>query len=180
MIFCCPMPSNAVDETSYISTMPPDVSVLNRDYLDPLHPKCRRTIEVDKDGKTFHYSGTDVGPQGDLVLRGCSPGEIRNYGLRTSSFDGTISQPELRLSVGDGIHKGIWESANSIVDPSLQFKAVDGIRWNDGNKWIVKEEKKSISTVVGEWIFLAYIGFSTLAGVKGVWDKLQEKKNRTA
>lgn len=159
--------------------VPEDVTVLNHQYSDPLHPHCRRTIQVDKDGKTFHYSGTAVGLKDDPVLRGCSPAEIKKYGLRTGSFDGQIVMPGLRLSVGDGIHEGKWEPANSVTTPSLQFKAVDGIRWNDGNKWIVKDvASKPLTTVIGEWIFLAYIGFSTLAGVKGVVDKIQEKKNR--
>lgn len=171
----------ATDNPALLSS--DDVTVLNHEYLDPLHPQCRRTIQVDKDGKTFHYSGTGVGSKDDTVLRGCSPGEIQKYGLRTGSFDGQIIMPGLQLSVGDGIHEGKWEPANSVTTTpnNLQFKAVDGIRWNDGNKWIVKDETpKPLTTVVGEWIFLAYIGFSTLAGVKGVVDKIQEKKNRAA
>ncbi len=160
---------------------PTDVIVLNHDYSDPLHPQCRRTIQVDSDGKTFHYSGTAVGPKDDPVLRGCSPGEIKQFGLRRASFDGQIQMPGLQLSVGDGIHEGRWEPANSVTTPGLQFKAVDGIRWNDGNKWIVKEETpKPLTIIIGEWIFLAYIGFSTLAGFKGVFDKIQEKRNRAA
>lgn len=129
-----------------------DVSVLNHEYSDPLHPQCRRTIQVDKDGKTFHYSGTGVkSNDDDSILRGCSPEEIKKYGLRTGSFDGQILQPELRLSVGDGIHEGQWEPANSVTTPGLQYKNVDGIRWNDGNKWIVKDDgPKPLPKVIGE------------------------------
>lgn len=157
-----------------------DETVLNREFVDPVHPKCRRVIQVNQDGKTFHYSGTNVDRQDGTVSRGCTPGEIQKYGLRTESFEGTILQPGLRLSLGQGMEEGLWEPANSVTDPKLQFKAVDGIRWNDGTKWIVSEQTKPLSTIIGEWIFLAYIGFSTLAGVKGVYDKLQEKTTRKA
>jgi hypothetical protein len=41
---------------------------------------------------------------------------------------------------------------------------------------------KPLSTVIGEYIFLAYIGVSTLAGFKGAWEfvlKNKMKKNAT-
>ena len=158
------------------------------EYSDPQHPQCRRTIQVDKkDGTTIHFSGTQVGRTNDdltttISLRGCSPNEIQKFGgLRTERIDGQIlPSGGLKLAIGHGIDEGVWEPANSVMDdPHLQFKEVDGIRWNDGTKWIVKNDvPKPLSTVVGEWIFLAYVGFSTLAGVKGVWDKIQEKRNR--
>ena len=53
-----------------------DPSVFTNEYADPLHPQCLRRIEVSKDGTTFHYSGTAVGPKDDPVLRGCSAQEI--------------------------------------------------------------------------------------------------------
>jgi hypothetical protein len=167
-----------------------DPSVIIGEYSDPQHPHCRRTIQVDKkDGTTIHFSGTQVGSSNDYPttttssLRGCSPNEIQKFGgLRTERIDGKIlPSGGLKLNIGHGIEEGVWEPANSVMvdDPHLQFKEVDGIRWNDGTKWIVKNDvPKPLSTVVGEWIFLTYIGFSTLAGVKGVWDKIQEKRNR--
>lgn len=137
-----------------------DITVYNNNYSDPLHPLCKRRIEVSKDGKTFHYSGTAVGPKGDPVLRGCSKDEIREYKLRFGAFDGEILDNG-RISAGDGIHEGIWEPAGS-VSTTLGYEDKDGIRWNDGNKWIV--ENKPLSTKVGEVITFSYIGFSLLAG----------------
>lgn len=111
--------------------------IYTNDYSDPLHPLCERHIVVNDNGKTFHYSGTAVGPKGDPILRGCSPEEIQLYKLRQGSFDGFIlTNDGNKISAGDGIHEGIWESANT-VDPSIPYATVDGIRWNDGNKWLV-------------------------------------------
>ena len=169
-----------------------DSSVYNHDYADPLHPLCNRKIEVAKDGKTFHYSGTAVGPEGkeDRPLLGCSTEEIKEYGLRKGSFDGQISDNN-RISVGDGIHEGVWEAKNS-ADTNLGYEDVDGIRWNDGNKWVVKSQaqvtkneegkyitrKKPMQVIVGEIIFYAYIGFSTLAGFKGALNAIEKKKQQ--
>jgi hypothetical protein len=55
----------------------------------------------------------------------------------------------------------VWEPARSTTT-LLGYEDVDGIRWNDGNKWIVQE--KPLSTKVGEVITFSYIGFSVLAG----------------
>jgi len=147
-----------------------DNSVFNHDYADPLHPLCNRKIEVAKDGKTFHYSGTAVGPKDGGILRGCSRQEIEEYGIRQESFDGHISENN-RISIGDGILEGVWEPQNT-ADTNLGYEDVDGIRWKDGNKWVVNSQvqatknqdgtyiirKKPLQVVVGEFIFLAYIG----------------------
>lgn len=147
-----------------------DPSVYTNDYADPLHPLCLRNVQVD--GNTFHYSGTAVGPKGDTVLRGCSPSEIKEFKIRRGAFDGVILD-DGKISAGDGIHEGIWEPANSATT-TLGYEDVDGIRWNDGNKWTVKS--KSAGTQAGEFIFLAYVGFSLLAGVKGVTDVIERKR----
>lgn len=167
-----------------------DSSVFNHEYADPFHPYCERKIEVAKDGKTFHYSGTAVGPKGDDgPLRGCSPQEIKQYTLRQGSFDGDILD-DLRISAGDGIHEGVWEPKNT-ANTNLGYEDVDGIRWNDGNKWIVKSqsrvvkngegkyvvEKKPTTVIVGEFIFYSYLGASTLAGVKGVVDAIKRRQS---
>jgi hypothetical protein len=119
--------------------------IYTNDYSDPLHPICERHIVVNPDGKTFHYTGTAVGPKNDPVLRGCTPKEIELYTLRYGAFDGmilpttkttTTMGTSYKISAGDGIHEGIWEPALT-VDPSIPYYDVDGIRWNDGNKWIV-------------------------------------------
>lgn len=112
-----------------------DPKVFNGDYADPFHPLCERHIEVSADGKSFHYSGTAVGPKGDPVLRGCSAEEQKLYGLRKGAFDGQIIDG-YRVSVGDGIHEGVWEEAGAAVSPELTGRDADGIRWNDGNKWV--------------------------------------------
>jgi hypothetical protein len=87
-------PSHAID------------SVFNHDYSDPLHPLCNRRIEVLDDGKSFHYTGTAVGPKDDPVLRGCSKEEIRKYKLRRGEFYGEVL-PGNKISAGDGIHEGV-------------------------------------------------------------------------
>ena len=162
-----------------------DGSIFNNEYADPFHPFCGRKIEVD--GAVFHYSGTAVGPPGDDALRGCSAVEVKEFGLRKGAFDGKIIADN-RISAGDGIHEGVWEPAGSVTK-GMEFEDVDGIRWNDGNKWIVKDQsrvkrvgdswvvvRKGVETKVAEGIFYAYIGFSTLAGAKGLFDAIQRKK----
>jgi hypothetical protein len=67
----------------------------------------------------------------------------------------------------------VWEPANS-ANTHLGYEDVDGIRWNDGNKWIVKQ--KTNVQKGGELIFYSYIGFSTLAGAKGLYDGIQKKR----
>jgi hypothetical protein len=139
-----------------------EASVYTNDYSDPFYPLCKRHVQVAPDGKTFHYSGTVVGPKDDPVRRGCSPPEIREFGLRNGAFDGEIL-PDGRISAGDGIHEGVWEAAGSATGTNLGNENVDGIRWNDGNKWVVKP--KSLATEAFKWFFLTYIGVSTLAGM---------------
>jgi hypothetical protein len=116
-----------------------DPFIYANEYEDPLHPLCERRIQVAEDGKTFHYSGTAVGPKGDPIRRGCTEEEIQTYKLRRGSFDGYILD-DGTISAGDGIHEGVWEPAGS-VSPDIPFSLLDGIRWNDGNKWTVKEVK---------------------------------------
>lgn len=158
-------PSNALDSAIY-----------NHGYADPLHPQCQRTVVVNPKEESFHYSGTSVkSPKGDKVLHGCSPEEIEQFGIRRGSFDGVILANG-GISAGDGIHEGVWEPANS-ASTTLGFEDVDGIRWNDGNKWTVKD--KSVATKTGEFITLSYIGVSLLAGVRGVAQKLEERKNKS-
>ena len=93
-------PSQAVD------------SIFNHEYSDPLHPLCNRRIEVLDDGKSFHYTGTAVGPKDDPVLRGCSKEEIRKYKFRRGEFYGEIL-PGNKVSAGDGIHEGVSSIAFS-------------------------------------------------------------------
>jgi hypothetical protein len=149
-----------------------DASVFNHVYDDPLHPLCLRKIEVNQDGKTFHYSGTGVGPKDDPVLRGCSYQEQREFILRRGSFDGEVL-PGSKISAGDGVHEGVWEPANSVTKYS-DYKDVDGIRWNDGNKWVVKNSP--LANLFGEGFFLAYVGVSLLAGGKWVVDQIQKRQ----
>jgi hypothetical protein len=150
----------------------PSASVFNHVYEDPLHPLCLRNIKVNQDGKTFHYAGTAVGPKDDPVLRGCSYQEQKEFGLRRGAFDGEV-MPGLKISAGDGIHEGVWEPANSVTKYS-DYKDVDGIRWNDGNKWVVKNSP--IANLFGEGLFLAYVGVSLLAGGKWVVDQIQKRQ----
>mmetsp|Transcript_26933 Transcript_26933/g.57684 ORF Transcript_26933/g.57684 Transcript_26933/m.57684 type:complete len:254 (+) Transcript_26933:257-1018(+) len=120
-----------------LSTSSP--SVFNHNYADPLHPECERKIQVNEDGLGFQYSGTAVGPKDDPVLRGCTPPEIKKYGTRRGAFDGKVL-PGLKLDAGDGIHVGVWEPAVATNAAGHQrYEDLDGIRWDDGNKWIVQD-----------------------------------------
>jgi hypothetical protein len=112
-----------------------DASIYTNDYGDPFHPLCKRRIEVSTDGGSFRYSGTAVGPKDDPVRRGCSAEEIEKYTLRQGAFDGLILDNG-KISAGDGIHEGVWEPAGTATT-TLGYEDVDGIRWNDGNKWFV-------------------------------------------
>jgi hypothetical protein len=167
LTLCCSSPALAATDPSV------SVTVFNQVYDDPLHPLCLRKIKVNQDGKTFHYSGTAVGPKEDSVLRGCSYQEQKEFGLRRGAFDGEVL-PGLKISAGDGIHEGVWEPANSVTTTYSDYKDVDGIRWNDGNKWVVK--KSPLANLVGEGFFLAYIGVSLLAGGKWVVDQIQKRQ----
>lgn len=143
-------------------------SVFNHEYSDPLHPLCKRKIEVNGNGRTFHYDGTGVkSPPGEL--RGCTPKEIAEFGSRKSAFDGEIL-PGNRITAGDGVHEGVWEPADSKTG-SLGYKDRDGIRWNDGNKWVVNDRKGPEKTA-GALIAYAWLGLSAFAGVKGITDKI--------
>jgi hypothetical protein len=146
-----------------------DPSIFTNDYADPFHPLCKRHIEVSANGKTFHYSGTAVGPKDDPVRRGCTPTEIKQYKIRRGAFDGIILENN-KISAGDGIHEGVWEPAGS-ASTNLGYEDEDGVRWNDGNKWIV--QKKSLATQAGGAFFLTYIAVSTLAGFKELFKRIQ-------
>jgi len=169
--------------TTTTETTTPDAKALSprvfeREYSDPFHPECRRKIRVSGDGTRFHFEGTSLkNPPQDGILRGCSSDEIRRYGIRRGSFDGDVITDANRmpkLDAHDGIHDGVWEPAGSVVDESIKYADVDGIRWKDGNKWIVKQEP--VLTKVGEFVFLAYIGVSTFAGIKWLFEKVQVAK----
>ena len=153
-----------------------DATIYNHDYADPFHPLCERHIQVASDGSTFHYSGTAVGPKDDPVLRGCSQQEILDYKLRKGAFDGVILQ-DGKISAGDGIHEGVWESAGS-TSTNLGYEDKDGIRWNDGNKWVVLEDSVPSGWEQGFKNFtLLYIAVSLLAGAK---ELLKRAKDATS
>jgi hypothetical protein len=164
------LPANAV-----VDALPANAAfdgrVYTNDYSDPFHPLCKRHIQVVGDGTSFRYWGTAVGPKNDPIERGCSKEEIREFGLRQGKFEGLITA-ENKISAGDGIHEGVWEPASSATT-NLGYEDVDGIRWNDGNKWVAKENKNKF---IGELIFYSYIGFSTLAGAKGLYEGIQRKR----
>lgn len=149
-----------------------DSSVFTNEYSDPFHPLCKRRIEVSADGKSFHYSGTAVGPKDDPVRRGCTIEEMRKYKLRTGAFDGIILDNG-KISAGDGIHEGAWEPAGSATT-DLGYEDVDGIRWNDGNQWLVI--KKAMPNKFGEALVYSYIGLSGLAGLYGIYITDQQKR----
>jgi hypothetical protein len=150
----------------------PEAYVFNHEYADPLHPDCKRKIQVNKVGTSFKYTGTIVGEKSDSILRGCTYEEIKEYGVRRETSEGAIL-PGNKLLFANDERIGFWEPGSS-GSSNRPYIDVDGIRWSDDEKWIVKD--KPLSTVIGEFIFLAYIGFSTLAGVKAVYDGIQRKR----
>eukprot|EP00978_Attheya_sp_CCMP212_P024712 scaffold78136_cov53-Attheya_sp.AAC.4 len=161
-----------------------DPSLFNGDYEDPFHPLCERHIDVSADKKSFHYSGTGVGPKSETsVLRGCSAEEQEKYGSRKGAFDGDIEDGN-KISAGDGIHEGVWEPAGTILDDKLTGIDRDGIRWNDGNKWVktspASNGMDNMGENAGKAFFLAYVGFSLLAGFKELAKRFQKwNENRT-
>eukprot|EP00587_Corethron_hystrix_P010674 CAMPEP_0113298746 /NCGR_PEP_ID=MMETSP0010_2-20120614/1060_1 /TAXON_ID=216773 ORGANISM="Corethron hystrix, Strain 308" /NCGR_SAMPLE_ID=MMETSP0010_2 /ASSEMBLY_ACC=CAM_ASM_000155 /LENGTH=141 /DNA_ID=CAMNT_0000151847 /DNA_START=327 /DNA_END=752 /DNA_ORIENTATION=- /assembly_acc=CAM_ASM_000155 len=135
---------------------------------------------------TFRYSGTAVGPKNDVVLRGCSEEEQRIYGSRKGAFDGTILDGGRRITAGDGVHEGRWEPAGSKLGKQ-KYGDVDGIRWDDGNKWVrldnpqdvlsfpnTYEPETSLVDAGIKWIFCAYVAFSLLAGAKEFSKRFQK------
>jgi hypothetical protein len=119
------------------------LGVIPKETFGQLSPESRkawsqlsddvRLVFILKLSKTFSYTGTTVGPKNDLVLQGCYPQEIAEFGLQKGAFSGVIL-PGIKISAHDGIHKGIWEPAFS-AKTKLGYEDMDGIRWNDGNKW---------------------------------------------
>ena len=135
------------------------------DYEDVLHPMCERHIRVERDpapggGWIAHYAGTDVGPEGigqsvkvacnDETISEGHPSNHRGthavthcalvrcaelYKLRTVQFDARISADGNSIDAGDGVHVGQFRTDQ----PSKEGGTWSGIRWNDGNKWVVTD-----------------------------------------
>jgi len=160
-----------------------DPAIMNGDYADPFHPYCERHISVNPDSQSFHYWGTAVGPKDDTVLRGCSKEEQVQYGSRKGEFDGLIIRNGEVISAGDGIHEGVWESKSVVVQKGMTGGGIDGIRWNDGNKWTKLDSSSSSIAVnnneheneVGKFIVVVYFGISVLAGLKEMVVRIQNK-----
>ena len=140
-------------------------SVYSSSYDDPDHPFCKRRIDVTRDGKTFKYTGQAVGSRSLHTEAtkgvGCSSEEIKDYGgSRTFVVRGQITDSGRIVSTDEGAGfklDGIWDS--------------DGIQWNDGTKWTVNGNSEELSPeqTAGKAFFLAYVGFSLLAGAKAVF-----------
>ena len=115
------------------------------DYSDVLHPLCERHVRVDTTtqstapggggGWAAHFSGTDVGPPGigQKVSISCAEENIKRYSLREWEFNAKISADGQRIDAGDGVHVGEWREQT----PSRDGTTWSGIRWVDGNKWVV-------------------------------------------
>ena len=113
-----------------LEQVPP--SRFENSYDDQLHPLCERNIKVVKIGKNdfrAKFSGTDTGPPGigQKIQIDCSAENIEKYKLREWEFDGVINGD--KIDAGDGVHEGFWSSG----------EGWSGIRWADGNRWIVKD-----------------------------------------
>ena len=113
------------------------------EYDDQLHPLCERKISVRVDNpgtKERKYwatiSGNDVGPVGigDKVYLPCDEKAKSLYASRTFSFEAIISPDGEAVDAGDGIHVGRYKSERRGDD-------FDGIRWQDGNRWVRRKEQ---------------------------------------
>lgn len=118
------------------------------DYSDVLHPLCERHIRVDTTqataqggGWVAHFYGTDVGPPGigQKVSISCADENIKRYTLREWEFDAKISDDGQRVDAGDGVFVGQWREQT----PSKDGTTWSGIRWADGNKWVVTNSNPS-------------------------------------
>ena len=113
----------------------------NADYEDLLHPLCERHVRVDESpeaqggGWVAHFYGTDVGPPGigQKVSISCAEENIKRYTLRDWEFDAKISADGSSVDAGDGVHVGQWREQT----PARDGTTWSGIRWSDGNKWVV-------------------------------------------
>jgi len=125
---------------------PPPAYRFDNAYADDMHPGCDRRIVVEPvpttragggDEKSFpvKFSGTDVGPDGigPIVRIACTDETIEKYKLRSWAFDGRVNVEGTDIDAGDGIHVGRWHAPTD-EEPWA------GIRWADGNRWIVKEQ----------------------------------------
>mmetsp|Transcript_25120 Transcript_25120/g.36912 ORF Transcript_25120/g.36912 Transcript_25120/m.36912 type:complete len:197 (+) Transcript_25120:95-685(+) len=131
---------------------PPEAFRFMADYDDQMHPLCKRHIEVreilssdpksNKANTNKRYvatlSGTDVGPVGigQRVKIACDDVSIEKYSLRSWNIEGAISSDGQRIDAGDGIHEGTFNSV-------AQGATFDGIRWKDGNRWIINNTAKT-------------------------------------
>lgn len=113
------------------------------DYEDAMHPSCERHIKVERTagpkGYVAHFSGTDVGPPGigQVVKVGCTEQEVTQYKLRRWEFDARISSDGNSVDADDGIHVGQWRSLDRD-----ETKPWEGIRWKDGNRWVVVDRSQ--------------------------------------
>ena len=137
---CVASASLAAGALGACAATPATVTRFEGEYADQLHPLCERRITVEAlDTKprryVAHFSGTDVGPRGigPLVVIACDQANIDKYKLREWAFDGEIKGDE--ISAGDGVHEGRWNQPKK--DSPNPWT---GIRWADGNRWILKEE----------------------------------------
>eukprot|EP00587_Corethron_hystrix_P013117 CAMPEP_0113298290 /NCGR_PEP_ID=MMETSP0010_2-20120614/797_1 /TAXON_ID=216773 ORGANISM="Corethron hystrix, Strain 308" /NCGR_SAMPLE_ID=MMETSP0010_2 /ASSEMBLY_ACC=CAM_ASM_000155 /LENGTH=197 /DNA_ID=CAMNT_0000151321 /DNA_START=53 /DNA_END=646 /DNA_ORIENTATION=- /assembly_acc=CAM_ASM_000155 len=114
------------------------------EYDDMLHPGCDRRIEVDPTpirgdfGESrflVRFSGTDVGPDGlgPIIRLGCTEETVQKYKLRSWSFEGRVNAAGTDIDAGDNVHVGRWHVPT-------EDQAWAGIRWADGNRWIVKKQ----------------------------------------
>jgi len=178
--------------TSTTNAFNPNDFTFTGDYADPLHPQCERHVVVSRDGKSFHYTGTDAGTKGDKILRGCSSLEQQQYGSRTGAFGGSVLGQ--KISAGDGVHEGYWEPSDTTA---LKYADRDGIRWDDGNKWVKlskpedvitfpstyvwkdsKSPTKDVGAAAGSFVAYAWIGISFLAGAKEIVVRLKDSADK--
>jgi len=180
----------------------------NHDYADPQHPYCHRKIQVHSNGISFTFTGTLL-VDGTHALESCrssTPGADDEVSvvapvLRKDSFEGRIWREDATgrygVSTPEDEYWGIWEPAQSSgnrddndEDPFLQ---VNGIRWNNGNKWIVQSQAalipnpengsyqvipKPVMVTAQQDVFYGYVGLVTVAAV-ALYQTLRDKVART-
>jgi len=117
------------------------------EYDDRLHPLCERRVSVDTrelkvgavSGEKYYpaqFTMTDAGPPGigALVYLACDEDNVKQYGLREWSFTARVSEDGESVSASDGIHVGRWH----VADENTPAENWQGIRWKDGNRWVIR------------------------------------------
>ena len=109
-------------------------------YSDDLHPGCQRVVSVERSGSKYiaYFQMSDVGPPGigNVVKIACDEVTEQKYELRQWSFEAEVSDDGERIDAKDGVHVGRYRVASK--DDASPW---EGIRWQDGNRWVQQKDE---------------------------------------